>query len=118
MLSVLFQILLGVVVAHASQGASAYPSIIDICSPTGPTARILGGNDAPGPDHVRYPHCPACFLTGFAEGQADGLRETALIYGTIDEALVWTDGLDRPVQGQVSGAHRARAPPFFAQSIA
>ena len=116
MLSVLFQILLGVVVAHAAQAAPDGLAIIEICSPSGPTTRALDGGDDPRPDPNRYPHCPACFLAGSHAIQAPDLGDIVPRHASGDPAVLWTRPLDPPRRVALWGSNHARAPPQIAET--
>ena len=110
-LSVLFQILLGVVVARAAQSVPDGLAIIEICSPSGPTTRALAGGDDPHPDPNRYPHCPACFLAGSHAIQAPDLGDIVPRPSSGGSALLWTQASDLPSHVALWGSNRARAPP-------
>ena len=116
MLSVLFQILLGVVVAHAAQAAPDSLAILEICSPSGPTARPHGGGDGPHPDPNRYPHCPACFLAGSHAIQAPDPGDLVPRPRSGGPALLWTRPLDLPSPVALWGSNRPRAPPPLAET--
>lgn len=110
-LAVLFQILLGVVVAHAASAAQDGLPILEICSPSGPTARVHDGAGDPRPDPTRYPHCPACFLGGSHAIQAPDLKTLAPAPRASGAPLRWARHQDRRPLGAAWWINRARAPP-------